>query len=89
MPTETTSNYIASRLPTAQAATIADEEIAALQHWITEQWNATPRDTAMLKKLLRMLPGGEKLVTWSEAAPYVLAIVVAAHHAILVPSISR
>ena len=37
------------------------------------------------EKLLRMLPGGEKLVSWSEAAPYILAIVVAAHHAIFGP----
>ena len=79
------ANYHTSRMPVAQAGTIADEEIAALQNWISEQWNATPRDTAMLKKFLRMLPGGEELVSWSEAAPYVLAIVVAAHHAIFGP----
>ena len=36
----------------------------------------------MLLKLLRHLPGGEKLTQWTEAAPYLLAIIVAAHHAI-------
>jgi hypothetical protein len=36
----------------------------------------------LLLKLLRHLPGGEKLTQWTEAAPYLLAIIVAAHHAI-------
>ncbi len=31
---------------------------------------------------MRHLPGGEKLTQWTEAAPYLLAIIVAAHHAI-------
>ncbi len=31
-------------------------------------------------KLIRHLPGGEKLTQWSEAAPYLLAIIVATHH---------
>jgi hypothetical protein len=32
-------------------------------------------------KVLRHLPGGQKLTQWTEAAPYLLAIIVAAHHA--------
>ena len=35
----------------------------------------------LLQKLLKHLPGGEKLTQWSEAAPYLLTIVVATHHA--------
>src|SRR3954467_10939363 len=36
-------------------------------------------------RLLKLLPGGEKLTKWSEAAPYLLAIVVATHHAFFGP----
>ncbi len=68
-----------------QAGTIADEELAELRQWLEKQWNATPRDTAVLMRLLKLLPGGEKLTKWSEAAPYLLAIVVAAHHAFFGP----
>ena len=53
-----------------------------LNDWLQKRWNATPRDTVLLLKLLRHLPGGEKLTQWTEAAPYLLAIIVAAHHAI-------
>ena len=48
---------------------IADEELAELKAWLEKKWNATPRDTALLLKLLRHLPGGTKLTQWSEAAP--------------------
>ena len=53
-----------------------------MKDWLQKRWNATPRDTAILLKLLRYLPGGEKLTQWTEAAPYLLAIIVAAHHAL-------
>jgi hypothetical protein len=36
-------------------------------------------------KLLRHLPGGDKLTKWTEAAPYLLAVVVATHHVFLGP----
>src|SRR3954467_7661875 len=36
-------------------------------------------------RLLRHLPGGEKLTKWTEAAPYLLAVVVATHHAFFGP----
>src|SRR5207244_716767 len=49
--------------------------------WLETRWNATPRDTALLMKIVRHLPGGEKLTRWSEAAPYLLTIIVATHHA--------
>jgi hypothetical protein len=73
--------YGSSKIDPAEAGNIADDEIAQLNAWLQRRWNATPRDTALLMKLLRYLPGGEKLTQWSEAAPYLLAIIVAAHHA--------
>jgi predicted NBD/HSP70 family sugar kinase len=39
----------------------------------------------VLTKLIKHLPGGEKLTRWSEAAPYLLAAVVATHHAFFGP----
>ncbi len=82
---EDQSGFGASKIEPANAGKIADEEIADLKQWLENRWNATPRDTAILKKLLSVVPGGDKLTKWSEAAPYLLAIVVAAHHAIFGP----
>jgi hypothetical protein len=73
--------YAQSKIDPAGAGKIADDELTHLKDWLQKRWNATPRDTAMLLKLLRYLPGGNKLTQWSEAAPYLLAIIVAAHHA--------
>jgi hypothetical protein len=78
---DSAAGYAASKIDPAEAGNIADDEIAQLNAWLQCRWNATPRDTALLMKLLRYLPGGEKLTQWSEAAPYLLAIIVAAHHA--------
>jgi hypothetical protein len=74
--------YEQSKIDPSQAGKIADEELKDLNDWLQKRWNATPRDTVLLLKLLRHLPGGEKLTQWTEAAPYLLAIIVAAHHAI-------
>jgi 50S ribosome-binding GTPase len=74
--------YAESKIDPADAGKIADEELKELNDWLQKRWNATPRDTVLLLKLLRHLPGGEKLTQWTEAAPYLLAIIVAAHHAI-------
>lgn len=82
---ERADELISIRLDPAEAGRIADEEIAALQDWLEKHWNSTPRDTAVISKLLKYLPGGEKLTQWSEAAPYILAIVVATHHAFFGP----
>jgi hypothetical protein len=68
-----------------EAGNIADDELNKLRDWLSGKWNATPRDTAVLTKLIRYLPGGEKLTKWSEAAPYLLAAVVATHHAFFGP----
>jgi hypothetical protein len=52
-----------------------------LRRWLEQKWNATPRDTKMLESLLKYLPGGRKLSRWSEAAPYLLTIVLVTHGA--------
>jgi hypothetical protein len=75
------ANYSNSKIDPAGAGKIADDELKELKDWLQKRWNATPRDTALLLKLLRHLPGGNKLTQWSEAAPYLLALIVAAHHA--------
>ncbi len=72
--------YLAARLDPALAGNIADEELAQLRDWLEKRWNATPRDTLLILRLLRHLPGGQKLVQWAEAAPYLLALIVATHH---------
>ena len=78
---ESSANYPESKIDPASAGKIADEELKELNDWLQKRWNATPRDTALLLKLLQHLPGGKKLTQWTEAAPYLLAIIVAAHHA--------
>jgi energy-coupling factor transporter ATP-binding protein EcfA2 len=77
--------YRAARIDPKRAGLIAGEEMAQLKSWLQQHWGKTPRDTLWLQKLLHYLPGGRKLVEWSEAAPYLLAIVVATHHAFLGP----
>jgi len=74
--------YSKSLLPPQQAGQIAEEELAELRNWLEHRWNATPRDTRVLQTLLRYLPGGAKIVAWTEAAPYllVLVLVAATHH---------
>lgn len=79
------AGYAESKIDPTQAGQIATEEIANLQSWLEQHWNATPRDTAMLQKLLKLVPGGASLTKWSEAAPYLLTIVVATHHAFFGP----
>jgi hypothetical protein len=74
-------SYAQSKLDADLAGQIADDEIEQLQTWLQQRWDATPRDTAMIEKLLKLLPGGQKLTQWSESAPYLLAIVVATHGA--------
>ncbi len=73
--------YAACKIDPSEAGKIAVEELEALNAWLKKRWDATPRDTVLLLKLLRHLPGGEKLTQWTEAAPYLLAIIVATHHA--------
>jgi hypothetical protein len=81
-PIDSSATYADSKIDPADAGKIADEELQQLNSWLQKRWNATPRDTALLMKILKHLPGGDKLTQWTEAAPYLLAIIVAAHHAI-------
>lgn len=77
---ERSSAYQSARVPPDRAGTIVDEELGDLRNWLEKRWNATPRDTALLLRLVRHLPGGERLVGWLEAMPYLMAIVLAAQH---------
>lgn len=74
--------YQPALIDSAEAGRIADEELAALNAWLEQRWNATPRDTRMIESLLKYLPGGAKVAKWTETAPYLLVLVVAAatHH---------
>lgn len=65
-----------------EAGKIADEELAELRRWLEQRWNSTPRDTRVLESLLKYLPGGKQITRWTEAAPYLLVLTVAAatHH---------
>lgn len=60
------------KLPSELAGKIVDDELTELQRWLEIKWNATPRDTAILNKILKLIPGGEKATRYSEAAPYLL-----------------
>jgi hypothetical protein len=66
----------------SEAGKIADEELAELKRWLEQRWNSTPRDTRVLESLLKYLPGGKTITRWTEAAPYLLVLTVAAatHH---------
>ena len=71
------------KLPVESAGKISDEEIGRLTQWLETRWNATPRDTAVLQKLMKVIPGGQKLSKYSEAAPYLLAIACVTKGAVL------
>jgi hypothetical protein len=75
-------SYEHSKLPSSDASKIAEEELADLKKWLEERWHGTPRDTALLHKVLSVIPGGKALTRWSETAPYLLAIIVATHGAV-------
>jgi len=74
--------YQPTLIDSSEAARIADEELAELRSWLEQRWNATPRDTRILESFLKHLPGGKQITRWTEAAPYLLVVVVAAatHH---------
>ena len=73
--------YSNALLPPERAGEIATQEIDKLKAWLETRWNATPRDTRVLQAFIKYLPGGKKLAKWSEAAPYLLTIVLITHHA--------
>src|SRR3954468_18032732 len=71
------ASYQQARLDPTSAGLIVSDELNELEKWLEQRWNATPRDTLLLMRLLRHLPGGDKLTKWTEAALYLLAVVVA------------
>lgn len=77
--------YAAARIDPAEAGKIAEDELSDLRAWLTARWNSTPRDTRVVQSLLKVIPGSSKLVGLTEAAPYLLAVVVATHHAFFGP----
>ena len=77
---EDEASYAQVKFDPKGAGAIAEEELGELKEWLEKRWNATPRDTLLLQRLLKYLPGGQKLTQWSEAAPYLLVLVAAAHH---------
>jgi len=79
---EAGGGYAQARIDPADAAKIAEEELTALREWLEKRWNATPRDTRALEAVLKYLPGGKRLAKWSEAAPYLLTIVLVTHGAV-------
>jgi hypothetical protein len=76
------AGYQQAMIESPMAGLIAADEIQQLRDWLEKRWNATPRDTRMLKALLKHLPGGEKLTGLSEAAPYLLIAALVVHHAL-------
>lgn len=77
------NNDVSWKRPIDDAGAIVDEELQSLRTWLETRWNATPRDTAILNKLLKVIPGGQQLTKYSEAAPYLLAIACATHSAMI------
>jgi hypothetical protein len=80
--TDDAAGYGTAKLPPAAAGAIADEELADLRQWLEQRWNATPRDTKAIQTLLKYLPGGSKIVKWTEASPYLLTLVLVTHGAV-------
>jgi len=68
-----------------EAGRIADEELAALNAWLKERWEDTPRDTKTILSLLSYIPGGKRIVEWSEASPYLLVLVAATYNSFFGP----
>jgi len=83
---EDPTGYKGAIMSGERAGAIADDELADLRGWLEKRWNATPRDTAVLERFLKHLPGGERLTRWSEAAPYLLTVIVATHHVMFGPT---
>ncbi len=74
-------DYRRTKFDPAEAGRIATQELDDLNAWLTQRWDQSPRDTMLFRKLLKALPGGRKLTEYSEAAPYLLAVIMALHHA--------
>ncbi len=77
--------YAETRMDPGEARRIAEEELAALNAWMEARRDGKPRDTRAIERLLRVVPGGERISTWSESAPYLLAVIVATHGVLFGP----
>ncbi len=73
--------YQATKLPVEDAKQIYQTQMDRLQQWMNQRRDATPRDTEILMKLLRLLPGGKKLIKWTEAAPWLMIVILVTHGA--------
>ena len=62
------------KIDPAQAGAIVEDELQTLRKWLEQRWNQNPRDTLLVMKLLRFLPGGQRITKAVEAAPYLLLI---------------
>jgi hypothetical protein len=80
--TDGPDSFKATLLDPALGGAIAQQEIEDLNAWLERRWNSNPRDTRLLMSMLKRLPGAKKLSQWSEAAPYLLTIVLATHSAL-------
>ncbi|MCA9440617.1 MAG: 50S ribosome-binding GTPase [Candidatus Omnitrophica bacterium] len=67
------------------AGEIVDQELEDLNRWLKDHWESTPRDTKTILSLLNYIPGGKRVVEWSEASPYLLVIVAAAYNSFFGP----
>jgi hypothetical protein len=73
------------RLDPVIAGDIATSELEELRRWLEERWNSKPRDTRVLEKLFKAIPGAKHLTKLSEAAPYLLAATCAATNTLFGP----
>jgi hypothetical protein len=74
-------SFKSTLLDPAMAGAIAQQELDDLKAWLERRWNDNPRDTKLLMSMIQRLPGARKLTEWSEAAPYLLAVILVTHHA--------
>jgi 50S ribosome-binding GTPase len=68
------------RLDRSLASEIVTSETEALRQWLEARWNANPRDTALILKLVQKLPGGQRLTRLSESAPYLVVLACGLNH---------
>jgi hypothetical protein len=68
------------RIDRSHAAEIVTTETDALRAWLEQRWNSSPRDTALILKLVQKLPGGQRLTRLSESAPYLVVIACGLNH---------
>ena len=73
------------KIDPSESGKIAEREIDDMTQWLKERWDSNPRDTRVLEKLLKYLPGGKKITKWTESAPYLILIVCATNNALFGP----